>query len=243
MKITPIPLFKDNYCYLLQDLVSQESALVDPALSSAFDPNSNVSALLVTHHHADHAGQVHVIAEQEPQLKVYAADDRVKGIRNKVQDRVPFHLGTLKITPIFTPCHTAGSVSYFVEDTQDGRAVFTGDTLFSSGCGRFFEGNGHEMYQSLSILASLPKDTLVFCGHEYTLSNLRFAKHIEPENPDIQKKLEWAEQTDYTMPSTIESELLTNPFVRVSNPELQKLLGNSDPVSLISLLREQKNNF
>ena len=175
---------------------------------------------------------------------MYAADDRVKGANTFVKHKESFAFGSLWITPLLTPCHTRGSVCYYVEDKENQeRVVFTGDTLFVGGCGRFFEGTGKEMYESLKTLSVLPPDTQVFCGHEYTSSNLKFALHVDPQNEKIKKKLDWSLETSYTLPSTIQDELETNPFMRVDQPDFQKLFGESDPVKLMTLIREQKNNF
>jgi hydroxyacylglutathione hydrolase len=177
-------------------------------------------------------------------LKIYAADTRVQGMNEQVKDGVSFKFGNLTITPIMTPCHTTGSVCYLVTDPEAEQAVlFTGDTLFVAGCGRFFEGTASDMFSSLQKLGKLSPETYLFCGHEYTVSNLSFAKSIDPDNDDITRKLEWAKKQQYTMPSTIGEELKINPFMRVNNASFQKMLNEYDPVILMTKLRELKNNF
>jgi hydroxyacylglutathione hydrolase len=248
MKIRPIPIFRDNYSYLLQCSRSNLSAVVDPAEPQKvieFLGNVEPQYLLTTHHHADHSGGNQKICDRYPSIKVYGGDRRIPRLNETVEHGKPFHLGELVITPLFTPGHTLGSVSYFVQDpiTLE-NVVFTGDTLFIGGCGRFFEGTPTDMYKSLiEILGALPEDTKVYCGHEYTYSNLLFAQSVEPNNPDLAKKLQWSQGNSCTVPSTIGEEFKTNPFMRVHQSTLQKHLNESDPVQLMKLLRELKNKF
>jgi hydroxyacylglutathione hydrolase len=248
MKIRPIPIFRDNYSYLLQCSRSNASAIVDPAepqkvIESLADVQPQL--LLTTHHHADHSGGNSKICDRYPSIRVYGADKRIPRLHELVEDKKPFHIGELVVTPLLTPGHTVGSVSYFVHDpiTLE-NAVFTGDTLFVGGCGRFFEGSPADMYQSLiKILGTLPEDTRVYCGHEYTHSNLLFAQSVEPNNPEVEKKLRWSQSTACTIPSTIGEEFKTNPFMRVHEPSLQAHLNQPDPIQLMKLLRELKNKF
>ncbi|TPX42033.1 hydroxyacylglutathione hydrolase [Synchytrium endobioticum] len=250
MKITPIPCLQDNYAYLLVDEATKQAALVDPVepakvLPVAHGANASVSCVLTTHHHADHAGGNRSIAAQLPEIAVYGGDDRVDALTHKVDDGARFKIGSLDVTPMYTVCHTRGSVSYYVVDARTNqRCVFTGDTLFVAGCGRFFEGTAAQMHNSLvNVLGSLPSDTLVFCGHEYTAANLRFAAAVEPGNRDVQHKLEWMKDTKCTVPSTIGDEWKINPFLRLNSKEIQEKTGASDPISVMAKLREMKDNF
>ncbi|KAJ3039710.1 hypothetical protein HDV00_011942 [Rhizophlyctis rosea] len=234
MKITPIFLLpgSDNYGYLVHDTRSNEAVVVDPV-----EPDK-------THHHGDHAGGNAEFVKQVANITVWGGDDRVQGLTTKVTDGKTFKVGSLDVTPLYTICHTTGSVSYYVVDPETKeKAVFTGDTLFIGGCGRFFEGTADQMHNSLiNILGGLPKETKVYCGHEYTKSNLKFAQHIEPDNAAVKSKLEWAEKTQVTVPSTIAEEFTFNPFMRVGEESIQRAVGLQDQVEVMAKLRELKNN-
>ncbi|KAK4797951.1 hypothetical protein SAY86_030277 [Trapa natans] len=151
--------------------------------------------------------------------------------------------------PIFFSSHTKGHISYYVTTVEGNNpAVFTGDTLFIAGCGKFFEGTAEQMYQSLCVtLGSLPKPTKVYCGHEYTVKNLQFALTVEPDNAKIQQKLSWAQNQQQkghpTIPSTMEEELQTNPFMRADLPEVQERVGCNSPVEALRTIRQQKDNW
>lgn len=254
VSVTPIKLFRDNYCYLVKDLESSKAALIDPALESAMHAVTvPVDMILITHHHPDHCGQVKEVARNAHQFSgvpvpIIGGDSRIPGVSRILAHNESFALGTLSVTALHTPCHTSGHICFVVRaPDSDQPIVFTGDTLFAAGCGRFFEGSAKEMQNSLSILATLPPATLVYCGHEYTLSNLKFAASVDQKNPRIAEKLKWAESLDHlggcTMPTTIKDELATNPFMRTNDPALQTIMGISDPVQLMHHLRELKNDF
>ncbi|KAF9914096.1 hypothetical protein BX616_008978, partial [Lobosporangium transversale] len=184
-------------------------------------------------------GNVELIAKK-PGLAVYGADARIPEINYVVKDKEEFKIGNVTIQALWTHCHTKGSISYYAKDGTD-RAVFTGDTLFLSGCGRFFEGTAADMYNSLlHILATLPVETKVYCGHEYTKANLQFAHHVEPDNPHVTQKLQWCmdDNVKITIPGTIGEELLCNPFLRVNEPSLQAFTGKSDPIDVMHVLRD-----
>lgn len=181
------------------DNATREAAVVDPVdpdrvLTTVSDQAVALKSILTTHHHWDHAGgNEKLVSKFNKSLKVYGGDDRIGGLTDKVKQDDEITLGNLKIRCLFTPCHTTGHICYYIESASGERAVFTGDTLFSGGCGRFFEGTATEMHAALiEKLSKLPDDTNVYCGHEYTLQNLAFAKHVEPNNTDIIQKIEWA---------------------------------------------------
>ncbi|VDK47179.1 unnamed protein product [Anisakis simplex] len=256
MRIVPIPALTDNYMYLLVDESSKQAAIVDPvdipAIQSALQTSgTELSAALVTHHHWDHAGETGNLADKyDSRLPIYGGDDRISKLNNKVKDGDTFKIGSLHVKCIFTPCHTTGHICYFVtSENSDQKVVFTGDTLFIGGCGRFFEGSATDMHKALNEkLASLPDETEVYCGHEYTVTNLRFAQSVEPKNEEVSKKLEWAKAKqknhEPTIPSTIGDEKRFNPFMRVSkSEELQKLAKSTDPIAVMALIREMKNKF
>ncbi|XP_020229115.1 hydroxyacylglutathione hydrolase cytoplasmic isoform X2 [Cajanus cajan] len=234
MKIYHVPCLQDSYSYLIVDESSREGAVVDPVepekvLEAANSHGVNLKLVLTSHRHGDHAGGNEKIKQLVPGIKVYGGSvDNVKGCTDKVQNGDKVSLGAdVNILSLHTPCHTKGHISYYVTGKEDEQpAVFTGDTLFIAGCGKFFEGTAEQMYQSLCVtLGSLPKSTRVYCGHEYAEKNLQFALTIEPDNSRIQQKLTWAQNQKQaglpTIPSTIEEEMETNPFMRVDLPALQ----------------------
>nr|CAD1828898.1 unnamed protein product [Ananas comosus var. bracteatus] len=228
MKILHVPCLEDNYAYIIVDESTGEAAAVDPVepekvLRSAAEIGADLKFVLTTHHHWDHAGGNEKIRMLVPGIKVYGGSiDNVKGCTNKVDNGDKLTLGSdTSILCLHTPCHTKGHISYYVTGkAEEDPAVFTGDTLFIAGCGKFFEGTAEQMYQSLCVtLGSLPKPTRVYCGHEYTEKNLRFALTVEPENEKISQKLSWAQHQRQdglpTIPSTIGEEFETNPFMRL----------------------------
>ncbi|KAJ6297131.1 hypothetical protein OIU78_022789 [Salix suchowensis] len=191
MKILHVPCLEDNYSYLIIDESTKEAAVVDPVepeklINAANEHGLNLKLVLTTHHHWDHAGGNEKIKEMVPGIKVYGGSlDNVKGCTNKVENGDKVSLGAdITILALHTPCHTKGHISYYVTGKEgEDPAVFTGDTLFIAGCGKFFEGTAEQMYQSLCVtLGSLPKPAQVYCGHEYTVKNLQFALTVEPDN-------------------------------------------------------------
>uniref|UniRef100_A0A3Q2Q2Y6 Hydroxyacylglutathione hydrolase like n=1 Tax=Fundulus heteroclitus TaxID=8078 RepID=A0A3Q2Q2Y6_FUNHE len=171
----------------------------------------------------DHARGNAALVKEIPGLKVYGADDRIEGLTDKVTDSQELKFNSINVKCLFTPCHTAGDMCYYVweDECTDAPAVFTGDTLFVGGCGRFCEGTAEQMHHNLTkVLASLPQETKVFCGHENTIKNLKFAMLVEPENEKVKEMLSWARARDDddkpTVPSTLREEFDYNPFLRLS---------------------------
>ncbi|XWS08401.1 hypothetical protein CRYUN_Cryun41cG0076700 [Craigia yunnanensis] len=256
MKIFEIPCLEDNYSYLIIDESTKEAAVVDPVeaekvVEAANQQGAILKLVLTTHHHWDHAGGNDKIKQLLPGIKIYGGSlDNVRGCTHQLQNGDTLSVGShLNILALHTPCHTKGHISYYVtgKDGED-PAVFTGDTLFIAGCGKFFEGTAEQMYQSLCVtLGSLPKPTRVYCGHEYTVKNLQFALTVEPKNARIQQKLAWANSQRQaglaTIPSTIEEEMETNPFMRVDLPELQGSSGCQSPVEALREIRRMKDNW
>lgn len=197
----------------------------------------------------DHAhGNNDLVSLLDEKIPIYGGDDRVQGITNIVGQGDIIEFGNIKVHVKFTPCHTKGHVLYFVEQNDD-RYIFTGDTLFIGGCGRFFEGTAEQMVAALKQISELPENTKVMCGHEYTVANLNFAISVDPNNSILKSKFEWAKQqrseNKFTIPSTIKEELEFNPFMRVNVPEIQKAvsLEGGDPVEVMAALRQLKNDF
>ncbi|XP_037084053.1 hydroxyacylglutathione hydrolase, mitochondrial-like isoform X2 [Pollicipes pollicipes] len=254
MRVRIIPALQDNYMYLLVDEKTKQAAVVDPVepdsvRSAVKEEGVQLTTVLTTHHHWDHAGGNEKLASHEAGLAVLGGDDRIGALTRRVGHGDKLTVGSLKIECLFTPCHTSGHICFFVKG-DDGQppAVFTGDTLFQGGCGRFFEGTADQMYAALvETLGSLPGETQVFCGHEYTLQNLKFAQHVEPNNEDIKSRVDWArsqrEKEEPTVPSTIALEKLINPFCRVHEASVQAHAGTSEPVPTMAALRREKDDF
>jgi hydroxyacylglutathione hydrolase len=164
---------------------------------------------LTTHHHWDHAGGNDKLLKKQPGLTVYGGSDQVQAVTHVITtEDATLTFGSLTIQPYLTRGHTMEHICYYIQD-GDNRAVFTGDCLFSSGCGRFFEGTPTDMDGALTKLKTLPGSTKVYFGHEYTVANCRFALTVEPQNADLQQKLAWAHRVGCTTPSSIENENLT----------------------------------
>ncbi|KAL6423161.1 hypothetical protein ACFW04_010086 [Cataglyphis niger] len=253
MKVQILPALQDNYMYLIIDEATQEAAVVDPvdpeAVATAVQQNNiKLTKVLTTHHHWDHAGGNARLLKNFPNLSIYGGDDRIEAINHKITHNDTFHIGNLSVKCLATPCHTRGHICYYVTGEEHPPTVFTGDTLFAGGCGRFFEGTADQMYKALiEILGSLPEETKVYCGHEYTANNLKFGLHVEPENKAIQDKLNWSHiqraNNLPTVPSTIKDEKLTNPFMRVHEPTVMKHAQQNNPIQTMSYLRREKDNF
>src|SRR6185369_8857640 len=251
MRVIPVPCLTDNYAYLVAADGSSDALVVDPSESApviaALEREGlELVAILNTHHHHDHVGGNAELRERFGPLPVYAhASDegRVPEQTEKVEEGKSFEVAGLRFGALHVPGHTTGAVSYLVGD-----AVFTGDTLFIAGCGRLFEGTPAMMYGSLSgKLARLPRETRVFCGHEYTVNNLRFAVHAEPENQAAARKLESAraarERGEPTVPSTIGEELETNPFMRCDEPTIRAHFPGASGADVLGAVRKAKDGF
>ncbi|KAK6197512.1 beta-lactamase-like protein [Scheffersomyces amazonensis] len=255
MHIESIPMrwgSGNNYAYLLIDSPTKHAWLIDPAEPEEVSdyikekkPNFELKAIVNTHHHYDHAGGNQSWHSKYPDLPIIAGKESSL-VTYTPSNKEVIDLGDhLSITALHTPCHTQDSICYYVLDTKTKeKAVFTGDTLFTSGCGRFFEGTGEEMNEALNhILGKLPKDTKVYSGHEYTASNIKFSKTIL--NNEALKKLEkFTNDNEFTTGEfTIGDELEFNPFMRLSDPIVQQKTGFTNPSDVINKLRELKNSF
>jgi len=255
MSIRILPALSDNYMYLIICNKTKEAAIVDPVnpesvLEAVQKENVQLKSVLTTHHHWDHAGgNEKLVSLFKGPLTVYGGDDRIGALNKKVGQDDTFKIGNLDVQCLFTPCHTTGHICYFVQTPAHEKAVFTGDTLFLAGCGRFFEGTAEQMYSALiDKLSKLPDETKVFCGHEYSLQNLKYANHVEPENAAISNKIEWAKvkrgANEPTVPSTIAEEKQINPFMRVECESVQqfaKAPGNA--IETMSAIRKIKDSF
>ncbi|XP_060116535.1 hydroxyacylglutathione hydrolase, mitochondrial-like [Heteronotia binoei] len=255
MKVEILPALTDNYMYLIIDEDTKQAAIVDPVqpqkvVDAVRKHGVKLTTVLTTHHHWDHAGGNEKLVKMAPGLQVYGGDSRVGALTQRVSHLMSFQVGSLNVKCLSTPCHTSGHICYFVTkpNSSETPAVFTGDTLFVAGCGKFFEGTPEEMYRALiDILGRLPPETRVYCGHEYTINNLKFARHVEPTNPSIQQKLSWAkakyDSGEPTIPSTIGEEFTYNPFMRVREATVQQHAQETDPIRTMGTIRKEKDAF
>ncbi|MFO0550984.1 MAG: hydroxyacylglutathione hydrolase [Polyangiaceae bacterium] len=252
-RVVPVPCLTDNYAYLVHDPASRDALVVDPSeagpVLGALDREGlRLAGILATHHHFDHVGGIEDLLRSAPSTPVVASRydlerGRVPGATRAVSHEERFELAGLDILALEVPGHTLGAVAFVIGDT-----VFTGDTLFVAGCGRLFEGTPADMYSSLrERLGSLPRATRVYCGHEYTRSNARFAAHVEPDNLAVQRlaasAADAASRGEPTVPSTIGSELEHNPFMRTGEPALRARFGGGDPVAVLGAVRAAKDTF
>lgn len=237
MDVIPIPQLTDNYAYLIVDPATRAAAVVDCAEAASVTAairahDVTLAAILPTHHHYDHVGGNEDLLRQFPvPVYGYAGDgQRIPGCSREVRDGDSIEVGRLTARVLYIPAHTSGHIAYYFPDAS---AVFTGDTLFAGGCGRLFEGDPAMMIRSLSKLLTLPDDTAVYFGHEYTEKNLRFALTLEPGNAALRAKHAWACAQERlhrpTTPTTIGSEKATNPFLRWTSPELRQRIAAQFP--------------
>jgi hydroxyacylglutathione hydrolase len=259
VRVVPVPQLADNYAYLVIDPATAEAAVVDcaqanPVLAEAARQGVRLTTTLATHHHFDHVGGNLDLAASIPGIRIFgSAGDapKIPGITDRLADGDRLSVGSLKARAILIPAHTSGHIAYHFPDAK---SVFTGDTLFAGGCGRLFEGDAAQMMRSLQKLASLPDDTRVYCGHEYTLKNLQFAAELEPGNCVLADKLSRVralrDRRQPTIPSTIGEEKATNPFLRTDSPELAAsvrarvpTMPAGDRVALFAAVRALKDRY
>lgn len=265
MKVLPVRCLRDNFAYLVVDGDGVSAAVVDPGepgpvVAAVARHQLSLRQVWATHHHADHVGGIRGLLEVTPELQVVAHPRDAERIRHVapvhrvVEDGDEVALGGLRAQILHNPGHTLGAISYLVRgpDAAAPAAVFTGDTLFSAGCGRLFEGDAAMMHASLMRLAALPEETLVYFGHEYTHGNLRFAQAVSPDDAAVAQAI--SEVQDLlqgnadTTPSTIRHERAVNPFLRCAEPEIiaaAKKRGAKDasPVAVFAALRSWKDSF
>jgi hydroxyacylglutathione hydrolase len=255
MNLIPIPAFDDNYLWLLHD--GAQALVVDPGAAEPVqhvlnDLGLKLKAILVTHHHADHVGGVDVLRQSTGAVVYGPEAEDIPGPFVGCQGGQSVEVLGVRFQVIDVPGHTAGHVAYFAPDLPPSPLVFCGDTLFSGGCGRLFEGTPAQMLDSLTRLAALPDTTRVCCAHEYTLSNLKFAVAVEPGNDDLIQHqshcLDLRQKGRPTLPSHMALERRINPFLRTHSAEVtasvrRKSPGAQTQVEVFAALREWKNNF
>ncbi|REJ73877.1 MAG: hydroxyacylglutathione hydrolase [Acidobacteria bacterium] len=256
LQIEILPVLNDNYMYLLRDPATGVVGVVDPPVAGPVlerlaeldwrGKQGEIDWILSTHHHPDHtAGNLELKERTGCQVAGPAAErERIPGIDVALSEGDLFSLGERAARIFDTPGHTAGHISYWFDDSQ---ALFCADTLFALGCGRLFEGSAEQMWLSLQKLLALPNETLVYCGHEYTLSNARFATSIDPDNSALAARAAEVEKRrqagEPTVPSRLGEEKATNPFLRPFDEGIRSRLGmqEADDAEVFGEIRRRKD--
>ena len=259
MEITALPAFSDNYIWLLHRSGSERCAVVDPGDGQVVRDYCEahdlvLSDILITHHHSDHVGGVKALLDRYDAHVWGPANERIpcRETALKQGDEVSLDYLGVTLSVLDVPGHTAGHIAYFAE-SEVKPLLFCGDTLFAGGCGRLFEGTPEQMWNSLQSLAALPDDTQVYCAHEYTLDNLRFAATVEPNNGDLQTRIVAAKATRAdgkpTVPTEIGLELATNLFMRADQPDVAQAAARrvarelDSATQIFAVIRHWKDNF
>ncbi|WP_426417478.1 hydroxyacylglutathione hydrolase [Aestuariirhabdus sp. LZHN29] len=257
LSLTAVPAFNDNYIWVLSKdgcgwVVDPGDAA--PVLNYLENNNLTLEGVLVTHHHPDHTGGIARLLSQYPELEVVGPNNpRIGSVSRKVSEGDTLELLGCAFKVIATPGHTLDHLCYFSIPNGDTPLLFCGDTLFAGGCGRLFEGTAAQMHHSLQKLAQLPVDTRVCAAHEYTLANLAFAIAVEPDNSELQQRLQRCQQQRQnnlpTLPSSLQEELDSNPFLRIGEPTIvdAACAQEQHPVSgeetIFAAIRSWKDRF
>lgn len=257
MRLLALPAFEDNYIWALVD-DEGDALVIDPGdaapVLAATGNGLWPAAVLVTHHHADHAGGIAALRARWPTLPVFAPDDdRIPDATERVGDGDVVQVKHWRLSVLAVPGHTRSHIAFHGGGSDGPPHLFCGDTLFSLGCGRLFEGTPPQMLASLERLAALPPTSLVCCGHEYTLANGAFASAVDPHNPALRDRLQDARAMRQagrpTLPVTLASEIATNPFLRVDADAIRAAVSHrlgrppADRVETFATLRQWKNDF
>ena len=252
LNIDIVPCLDDNYSFVIHDTKTNTVAVVDP---SEFEPVNNfiekkfkkIDYILNTHHHFDHTGG-NLDLKKKYKSKIIGSkkdEKRIPGLDIKLSDNENFKLGNIDFKIFFVPGHTSGHICFY---SKNEKVIFTGDTLFSLGCGRVFEGTHLEMLRSLNLIKKLPTNTKIYCGHEYTQKNLDFCIKYETNNK-LEEKKKWItsrlHQKQPTIPVTVKEELDTNIFLRCNNSRVKKSLHmeNATDLEVFKKLRDLKDVF
>ncbi len=253
LEIYQFPCLSDNYGVLLHDPETQVTASIDAPDAAAIraalaEKNWSLSHILTTHHHHDHTGGNLELKQATDCIIVgpRAEADKIPGIDIRLGEGDTYALGSTSLQVIETPGHTLGQINYWFEEQN---LLFSGDTLFTLGCGRVFEGTLDQMWSSLQKLMGLPGGTVIYSGHEYTLANAAFALSVEPGNAALRARAELIKElrahNEPTVPTTLQLELETNPFLRPDSAEIQQTLGmtGADLAQVFGAIRKRKDNF
>lgn len=258
IQIHALHAFSDNYIWLLQDLSTRTCAVVDPGDAAPVlawleeHPGWRMTDILITHHHHDHVGGVAQVKQVTGARVCGPAHETIPARDVALVDNDRVSVLGLDFTVHAVPGHTLGHIAFYHDDAAQ-PVLFCGDTLFAAGCGRLFEGTPQQMHASLERLAALPDATLVYCAHEYTLSNLRFAHAVEPDNKDIAERLaqmsQWRAENRISLPSNLALEKRTNPFLRTHETSVKEKLDeragstHASQTEVFATLRAWKDNF
>jgi hydroxyacylglutathione hydrolase len=253
LEVEQIPVLSDNYVYLVHEPARGVTGVVDPAVAEPVLERLKAKGwkldwILSTHHHADHTGGNLELKKATGCRIAGPIKDarRIPGIDVELAEGDRFELGEAEAEIFETPGHTSGHISYWFPQSK---ALFCADTLFSLGCGRLFEGTPAQMWSSLSKFAPLPDDAIVYCGHEYTQSNARFALSVDPDNPALKRRAEEVDrlraENRPTVPTTLGEERAANPFLRPSDPAIRSRLGmeNASDPEVFGEIRARKDSF
>ena len=253
MDIDVIPCLSDNYSYLIKDNQTNTVAIIDPSEFGPCDKKidqkyKKLDFILNTHHHFDHIGGNEELKRKygSKVLGFEKEKKRIPSLDVLLKDGQKFKIGNLDFKTIFIPGHTSGHIAFYFEKEK---VVFTGDTLFSLGCGRIFEGTYQQMFNSLNKIKNLPEETKIYCGHEYTKNNLGFCLKFDPNNSFLKKKVKVIEakikDKKPTIPSTIKDEIQTNIFLRYDDLNVKGALNlkNASDLEIFTKLRDLKDNF
>ena len=255
MDIIPVPALSDNYIWLIHNETGDQVAIIDPGeatpvLRKLKEDNLRPVAILVTHHHPDHVNGIAALLEQYPIPVFGPANERIRHRTHALREGDQVDLPELELTLYVcdVPGHTAGAIAYYGHNM-----LFSGDTLFTAGCGKLFEGTAAQMYSSLSKLAALPGETLLYCGHEYTCNNLAFARAVEPGNVQIPARMDKVrrlrEQGLPTVPAPLTIEKETNPFLRTHQQTVIEAASQfagkplAEGVEVLAAIRHWKDHF
>lgn len=252
LTLTPVPAFEDNYMWCLTDTEHESMVVVDPGdaapvIAFAQQANKTISHILITHHHWDHTDGIEQLLQTWPDAIVYGPAyeaSKIPQITHQIAegDSITLREFGLTFTILHVPGHTLGHIAYYAPSV-----LLCGDTLFSGGCGRLFEGSPEQMHQSLQRLAQLPDETKVYCTHEYTQANLAFARHVEPGNQALIAYQAECQQIRAnklpTLPSSIGLEKAINPFLRCDQPSLQQRYQSKTAATVFRQLRQHKDEF
>jgi hydroxyacylglutathione hydrolase len=253
MNIEIIPCLNDNYSYLLEDDQTNTIAIIDPSEFGPCDKKINqkykkLDFILNTHHHFDHVGgNTELKKKYGSKILGFKQDkNRIPAIDILLEDDQEFKIGNLNFKTIFIPGHTSGHIAFYFKKEM---VIFTGDTLFSLGCGRVFEGTHQQMFSSLNKIKKLPEDTKIYCGHEYTKNNLEFCLKFDPNNDYLKDKKKFIEEMlrkkKPTIPSTIRDEIQTNIFLRYDDHDVKDALNlkKASDLEIFTKLRDLKDIF